>query len=78
MISAKCHGPMAGYGLCYRLCKATRDSCARLYRRDSTHVTRGRLEQEFQVLLVNAQHIKSVPGPKTNQKDSEWIATLLQ
>lgn len=36
------------------------------------------LEQEFQVLLVNAQHIKAVPGRKTDQKDSEWIATLLQ
>jgi transposase len=36
------------------------------------------LEEEFQVLLVNAQHIKAVPGRKTDQKDSEWIATLLQ
>lgn len=30
------------------------------------------------VLLVNAQHIKAVPGRKTDQKDSEWIADLLQ
>jgi len=30
------------------------------------------------VLLVNAQHIKSVPGRKSDQKDSEWIADLLQ
>jgi transposase len=29
-------------------------------------------------MLVNAQHIKAVPGPKTHQKDSEWIADLLQ
>jgi len=28
--------------------------------------------------LVNAQHIKAVPGRKTDQKDSEWIADLLQ
>lgn len=31
-----------------------------------------------QVLLVNAQHIKHVPGRKTDMKDAEWIATLLQ
>lgn len=31
-----------------------------------------------QVLLVNAQHIKHVPGRKTDTKDAEWIATLLQ
>ncbi len=31
-----------------------------------------------EVLLVNAQHIKAVPGRKTDQKDSEWIADLLQ
>jgi transposase len=36
------------------------------------------LEGEFKVLLVNAQHIKAVPGRKTDQKDSEWIADLLQ
>ena len=35
------------------------------------------LEQEFQVPLLNAQHIKSVTGRKTDQKGSEWIATLL-
>jgi len=29
-------------------------------------------------LLVNARHIKAVPGRKTNQKDSEWIAELWQ
>lgn len=32
----------------------------------------------FELLLVNAQHIKNVPGRKTDQKDSEWIADLLQ
>jgi transposase len=36
------------------------------------------LEGQFKVLLVNAQHIKAVPGRKTDQKDSEWIAELLQ
>src|SRR5215471_13343491 len=36
------------------------------------------LEGQFEVLLVNAQHIKAVPGRKTDQKDCEWIADLLQ
>lgn len=36
------------------------------------------LEGQFEVLLVNAQHSKAVPGRKTDQKDSEWIADLLQ
>ncbi len=31
-----------------------------------------------EVLLVNAQHIKHVPGRKTDMKDAEWIATVLQ
>ena len=36
------------------------------------------LENNFEVLLVNAQHIKAVPGHKTDVKDSEWIAELLR
>jgi transposase len=36
------------------------------------------LEGQFQLLLVNARHIKQVPGRKTDVKDSEWIAELLQ
>src|SRR6185369_15153222 len=32
----------------------------------------------FQVILVNAEHIKQVPGRKTDVKDCEWIAQLLQ
>ena len=35
------------------------------------------LEQEFTVLLVNAQHIKHVPGRKTDVIDAAWIAQLL-
>lgn len=35
------------------------------------------LEGEFTVLLVNAAHIKTVPGRKTDVKDCEWIADLL-
>jgi len=36
------------------------------------------LENNFEVLLVNAQHVKSVPGRKTDIKDAEWIADLLR
>jgi transposase len=36
------------------------------------------LEGSFQVKLVNAHHIKQVPGRKTDVKDAEWIAQLLQ
>jgi transposase len=36
------------------------------------------LEGQFEVILVNAQHIKRVPGRKTDLKDAEWIAELLQ
>lgn len=35
------------------------------------------LEGDFTVLLVNAAHIKAVPGRKTDVKDCEWIADLL-
>ena len=36
------------------------------------------LEEQFTLLLVNAQHIKAVPGRKTDVKDCEWIADLLR
>jgi transposase len=36
------------------------------------------LEDRFEVMLVNAQHIKQVPGRKTDVKDCQWIAELLQ
>lgn len=36
------------------------------------------LEGEFEVVLVNAKHIKFVPGRKTDVKDAQWIAELLQ
>jgi transposase len=35
------------------------------------------LEGSFTVLLVNAAHIKAVPGRKTDVRDCEWIADLL-
>jgi transposase len=36
------------------------------------------LEDQFTLLLVNAQHIKQVPGRKTDVRDCEWIADLLR
>jgi transposase len=36
------------------------------------------LEGHVEVLLVNAQHIKAVPGRKTDIGDAEWIADLLR
>jgi transposase len=36
------------------------------------------LEGNFTLLVVNAQHMKAVPGRKTDIKDAEWIANLLQ
>ena len=35
------------------------------------------LESHFEILLVNARHIKNVPGQKTDKKDSKWITKLL-
>jgi transposase len=39
------------------------------------HLLEGRFQE---ILLVNAQHVKNVPGRKTDVKDCEWIAQLLQ
>jgi transposase len=36
------------------------------------------LEGQCELLVVNAQHIKAVPGRKTDVKDAEWIAELLR
>ena len=36
------------------------------------------LEGHLELLVVNAQHMKQVPGRKTDVKDAEWIADLLQ
>jgi transposase len=36
------------------------------------------LEEQFQLLLINPQHLKSIPGKKTDFKDGERIADLLQ
>ena len=33
---------------------------------------------EINILVVNARHIKNVPGRKTDMRDAQWIATLLR
>ena len=35
-------------------------------------------ENEINILVVNARHMKNVPGRKTDMRDAEWIATLLR
>ena len=35
------------------------------------------LEGGFEIVVANAQHVKKVPGRKTDVKDAEWIADLL-
>jgi transposase len=35
-------------------------------------------EGKFDLMLVNPQHIKKVPGRKTDVKDAEWLAQLLE
>jgi len=36
------------------------------------------LEDRFTILLVNAQHVKQVPGRKTDVSDAQWLAQLLE
>jgi transposase len=36
------------------------------------------LEESFALLLVNARHVKAVPGRKTDVRDCEWLAELLR
>lgn len=36
------------------------------------------LEDAFEVILVNARHVKNVPGRKTDVLDSEWLCKLLR
>lgn len=35
------------------------------------------LESDFEVILVNARHVKNVPGHKTDKRDSKWLTKLL-
>jgi transposase len=46
-----------------------------VYWRPIHNLLEGEMEE---VLVLNAQHIKNVPGRKTDVKDAEWIAELLR
>jgi len=35
------------------------------------------LGNDFTIILVNARHVRNVPGHKTDKKDSQWLAKLL-
>src|SRR3954465_12301219 len=35
-------------------------------------------EEDFECLLVNARHVKQVPGRKTDVSDAEWLCRLLE
>jgi VCBS repeat-containing protein len=41
-------------------------------------VLEGAFDGDIEILLVNARHMRNVPGKKTDIKDSEWIAKLLR
>lgn len=34
--------------------------------------------RDFELIVVNARHVKAVPGRKTDLKDAEWLADLLR
>src|SRR5207244_3562261 len=36
------------------------------------------LEDDFELWLVNAQHVKNVPGRKTHVQDAQWLCQLLE
>jgi transposase len=36
------------------------------------------LEDDFELLLVNAAHVKNVPGRKTDTNDAQWLCQLLE
>jgi transposase len=36
------------------------------------------LEDDFELLFVNAQHVKNVPGRKTDVQDAQWLCQLLE
>ncbi len=36
------------------------------------------LEEDFQLMLVNARHVKQVPGRKTDLSDAAWLCQLAE
>jgi transposase len=56
-------------------CTAIAMESTGVYWQPPFNLMEGRFEQ---VMIVNAEHLKRVPGHKTDKKDAEWIAELLQ
>jgi transposase len=36
------------------------------------------LEDDFELMLVNARHVKNVPGRKTDVSDAQWLCQLME
>ncbi len=45
-----------------------------VYRRPVWHI----LEEDFELTLCNARHVKQVPGRKTDVSDAQWLAQLME
>ena len=45
---------------------------------EATGVSWAILEDRFALMLVNARHVKAVPGRKTDIKDAQWLCQLLE
>ncbi len=60
--------------LCSEGCQHIAMESTGVYWKPVYNILEGRCDQ---LLLVNAQHVKNVPGRKTDVKDAEWIAELL-
>jgi transposase len=56
-------------------CRAIAMESTGVYWQPPFNLMEGRFEQ---VMIVNAEHLKRVPGHKTDKLDAEWIAELLQ
>jgi transposase len=56
-------------------CQAIAMESTGVYWKSPFNLMEGHFEQ---VMIVNAEHLKRVPGRKTDKKDAEWIAELLQ
>lgn len=50
----------------------------RIYWRPIYEILEDAYSGDIILLVVNARHMKNVPGKKTDMRDSEWIATLLR
>src|SRR6266567_3781220 len=56
-------------------CQAIAMESTGVYWKPPFNLMEGHFEQ---VMIVNAEHLKRVPGHKTDTKDAQWIAELLQ